>query len=178
MDGPVLETERLILRPPRLEDFDPLAAFLADEAATVHLGGPIGREMAWTRMVGLAGSWALLGFGMFCVIEKATGRWIGRVGPLRPEGWPGPEVGWGLAREAWGRGYATEAAAASLDFVFDRLGWTEVVHCIAPDNRPSVEVARRLGSTLQGPGRLPPPYEEVRIDLWGQDRDHWRARRR
>ncbi len=178
MDGPVLETERLVLRLPRAEDLDDFAAMMADEEVARFLGGPQSRPEVWRSLATMAGSWALQGFGMFSVIEKASGRWIGRIGPLRPEGWPGPEVGWGLAREAWGRGYATEAAAASLDFVFDRLGWTEVVHCIAPDNRPSVEVARRLGSTLQGPGRLPPPYEEVRIDLWGQDRDHWRARRR
>jgi len=175
--GPTLETERLILRPPVREDFEPLADFLADEVATRHLGGVLDRFSAWGRLTGMAGSWALLGFGMFSVIEKETGRWLGRLGPIHPEGWPGDEVGWGLAREAWGRGYATEGAAACMDFAFDRLGWTEVIHCIAPDNHASAAVARRLGSRLRGPGRLPPPYEAEPIEIWGQTREAWRTRR-
>lgn len=70
----------------------------------------------------VAGSWSLLGFGMFSVLERDTGRWVGRVGPLHPDGWPGDEVGWGIARGAWGRGYATEAAAAAMEWSFDILG--------------------------------------------------------
>jgi RimJ/RimL family protein N-acetyltransferase len=115
---------------------------------------------------------------MFSVIEKSSGRWIGRVGPIHPEGWPGDEVGWGLIREAWGRGYATESAAACMDYAFDVLGWTDCIHTIAPENLASQGVARRLGSTNRGPGVLPDPYGAERVDLWGQTRDQWRARRR
>ena len=60
-------------------------------------------------------AWHENGFAMFSVIERATGRWIGRVGPWMPEGWPSSEIGWAVIREYWGRGFATEEAAASID---------------------------------------------------------------
>ncbi len=175
--GPTLETDRLILRPPREQDLDAWAAFNADPEATRHLGGPQPRGTAWRAMATMAGSWALKGFGMFSVLEKPTLRWIGRIGPWQPEGWPGTEVGWGLLPEAQGRGYAHEAATAAIDWAFETLGWTDVIHCIDPANTPSQAVARRLGSTLRGPGKLPPPFEHVPIEIWGQTREEWFARR-
>ena len=134
---PQLETARLLLRPPQLQDFERWAEFAADPVATRFLGGAQPRPMAWRAMMTMAGSWALAGFAMFSVIEKASGRWIGRLGPWQPEGWPGTEVGWSLHPEAWGKGYATEGATAAMDYAFDVLGWDEVIHCIDPDNVPS-----------------------------------------
>jgi RimJ/RimL family protein N-acetyltransferase len=177
VDGPVLETERLTLRPPTLADFAAWAAFAADEDVMRTLGGVQPKSVAFRGLTMTAGSWALQGFGMFSVIERASSRWLGRVGPLWLEGWPGTEVGWGLVREAWGKGIATEAAAASMDFVVDRLDWTEIVHCIESDNTASQKVAQRLGSTVLRPGRLPPP-NELDLDIWGQTADQWKARRR
>ncbi|HZI13960.1 MAG TPA: GNAT family N-acetyltransferase [Myxococcus sp.] len=176
--GPTLETQRLILRPTSLEDLDGFAALMADPESARHIGGVMPRAQVWRGMAAMAGSWALQGFAMFSVLEKATGRWVGRIGPWMPEGWPGPEVGWGLLREAWGKGYAVEAAVASIDWAFDHLGWTEVIHSIAPDNTPSQQVAKRLGSRLIGPGKLPPPYENVVTEIWGQSREEWRARKK
>jgi len=167
----------LTLRLPTLADLDAWAVFAADEAAARFLGGVQSRPVAWRTMAGNAGSWSLQGFGMFSVIEKSTGRWIGRAGPWRPEGWPGSEVGWGLTPEAWGKGYATESAVACMDFAFDVLGWTDVIHTIAPDNAASIAVARRLGSSNRGPGRMPPPLEQYPVDIWGQTREQWRARK-
>jgi RimJ/RimL family protein N-acetyltransferase len=112
------------------------------------------------------------------VIEKASGRWIGRLGPWQPEGWPGAEIGWGLTPAAWGKGYATEGAAAAIDWAFDSLGWDDVIHCIAADNRPSARVAERLGSARRGQDRLPPPFDGEPVDIWGQTREQWRARTR
>lgn len=178
MTGPVIETARLILRPPRPEDFEPWAAFMADEATTRFLGGPQPRSSTWRGFCSMAGAWTLYGFAMFSVEEKATGRWIGRLGPWKPDGWPGTEVGWGLAREAWGKGYATEGATAAIDWAFDTLGWTEVIHCIEPLNHPSQAVARRLGSRNLRLGAMPPPFEGIPVDIWGQTRDEWRARSR
>ena len=125
----------------------------------------------------VAGAWSMTGFGMFSVIEKASGLWVGRLGPWRPADWPGNEVGWGLAPAFWGKGYATEGAATAIDWAFDSRGWTEVIHTIGPQNTPSQNVARRLGSVQGEPGRLPAPYENEPVDVWGQSREAWRARR-
>ena len=176
-DGPTLETERLILRPPRAEDLDAWAAFAADEVAARFLGGPQERHGAWRSLASMAGSWALYGYGPFSIIEKSSGRWVGRLGPWRPEGWPGGEILWGVAREAWGRGYAPEGAAAAIDWTFDTLGWDEVIHCIDPENAASIAVARKLGSRLLRPARLPKPYDVFPVEAWGQSREAWRARK-
>lgn len=176
--GPTLETQRLILRPTALEDLDGFAAMMADPESARFIGGVMSRPQVWRGMAAMAGSWVLQGFAMFSVLEKATGRWVGRIGPWMPEGWPGPEVGWGLLREAWGKGYAVEAATATMDWAFDHLGWTEVIHSIAPENTPSQQLAKRLGSRLIGPGKLPPPYENVVTEIWGQSREEWRARKK
>jgi RimJ/RimL family protein N-acetyltransferase len=86
-------------------------------------------------------------------------------------------VGWGLLRDAWGKGYATEGSVAAIDWAFAQLGWTEVIHTIAPDNLASQSVARRLGSSLIGPGRLPEPFQDLPVEIWGQSREAWERRR-
>ena len=123
----------------------------------------------------MIGAWHANGFGMFAVIEKETGQWIGRVGPWEPDGWPGHEIGWALVRDRWGRGYAVEGAIAATNWAFDALGWENIIHSIAPDNHASQRVAQKLGSRKLGPGKLPPPFEDNRIDLWGQTRKEWRS---
>jgi len=175
--GPTLETERLVLRPPQIDDFDGYAELFGDEEATRHIGGQMPRAAAWRKFLQMPGAWALQGFGMFSVIDKTNGEWIGQMGPWQPEGWPGTEVGWAFRRSAWGRGYATEAAIAAIDWAFDRLGWEDMIHSIDTDNLASQALARRLGSRNRGPGRLPPPFEQVEIEIWGQSRDEWRAKR-
>jgi RimJ/RimL family protein N-acetyltransferase len=172
-----LETPRLLLRVPRRDDLDPWADFMTDAEATRFIGGPMPRAMTWRLMMTMIGAWHAEGFSMFSVIEKGTGRWVGRLGPWMPEGWPGTEVGWAIVRDCWGRGYATEGAAAAMDWAFENLGWTEVIHSISPENAASQGVARKLGSRHWGPGRLPPPFEHDRVDIWGQTREEWSARR-
>src|SRR5690606_16681110 len=117
------------------------------------------------------------GFSFFSVFERDSGQWVGRVGPWQPEGWPGTEVGYSLARAAWGKGYATEAAAACIDWAVDTLGWSDIIQTIAPDNTASQGVARRLGATLRGPGQLPAPYENHPVEIWGQSAAQWRVNR-
>ncbi len=175
--GPTLETGRLILRPPVREDFDGFCAFTGDAETMKYLGGVQSPAMTWRMFTSIAGAWHLDGFHMFSVIEKASGAWIGRIGALHPWQWPAREVGWGLISAYWGKGYATEAAVASMDYVFDRLGWDSVIHSIAPDNRASAAIARAIGSYNQGPGRLPDPYAAEKVDLWGQTRAEWRENR-
>jgi RimJ/RimL family protein N-acetyltransferase len=173
---PVIETERLILRCPERGDLDGFAEMMAEEETMRFLGGVKPRTEAWRTVTGIAGSFVVCGFGLFSVIERASGAWLGRIGPWYPEGWPGTEVGWGLKRSAWGQGYAIEAATAAMDFAFDRLGWDEAVHTILPDNQRSQAVAKRLGSRYLRPGHLPAPIS-IDIDVWGQTRAEWRARR-
>ncbi|WP_368565777.1 GNAT family N-acetyltransferase [Pseudoxanthomonas sp. UTMC 1351] len=172
-----LETERLILRPPVREDYEPWAAFVADEEAMRYIGGVQARSPAWRSLAAMAGSWQLQGFAMFSVIEKTTARWIGRVGPWQPEGWPGTEVGWSIVRSAWGRGYGPEAATASIDWAFDHLDWSEVIHTIDPENRNSKAVAAKLGSRYLRMDELPEPHHGKPVEVWGQSRDAWRSRR-
>ena len=174
---PTLETERLILRAPVAEDFEPWAAFCADEEAARFLGGVQGRTGAWRIMTTWGGAWPGGVFLLVWVVDNSSGRWVGRVGPWQPEGWPGTEVGWGLAREAWGKGYATEAAEATIDWAFDALGWDEVIHTIEPANANSIAVAKRLGSRILRQAVLPAPLN-IAVDCWGQSRDEWRARKR
>ena len=178
MLGPTLETERLILRPPVAEDFDAWAAFMADAEAARFIGGQQPRSSAWRGFCSMAGAWAMFGFAMFSVVEKSSGRWVGRLGPWVPEGWPGTEVGWGIVREAWGKGYATEGATAAIDWAFDHLGWTEVIHCIDPQNVASQRVAERLGSKNLGPTRMPAPFKDLPVDAWGQSKHDWKLRQK
>lgn len=174
--GPTLETERLLLRPPQPEDLAPWTAFAADEEAMRYVGGVQSRHAAWRSTCAAAGAWIIRGFSLFSVIEKSTGRWIGRLGPWLPEEWPGTEVGWSIVRDAWGRGYAREGATAAIDYAFDVLGWSEVIHCIDPRNTASIGLAKRLGATLWREGQLPSPFDKEPVGIWGQTRAQWRAR--
>jgi RimJ/RimL family protein N-acetyltransferase len=174
-----LRTERLILRRPRLEDLDAWAEMMADETVARHIGGVKPPSLVWRDLMCMAGAWQLAGFAMFSVIERSSGRWIGRLGPWRPFGWPGTEIGWAIVRPCWGCGYATEGASAAADWAFEHLGWTEMIHSIAPDNAASQAVARKLGSSNRGPGKLPAPLDGLAVDIWGQTRAEWaRARPR
>jgi RimJ/RimL family protein N-acetyltransferase len=169
-----LETPRLILRPPRLEDFDAWALFQQDEVAAKFIGGPQARPIAWRTFMSMCGCWHMTGIAMFSVIEKASGQWVGRLGPWFPEGWPEAEIGWGIAREHWGKGFASEGAAAAMDYALDVLGWESVIHCIDEANVASQGVAKKLGAACLRRVQLPAPYEGTPVDAWGQSRDQWK----
>ena len=173
---PRLETERLILRAPALEDLDRWAEMMADEEAARFIGGVMPKPVVWRMIMQMVGAWEVTGVSMFSVIEKKSGKWIGRVGPWQPLEWPGTEVGWGLHPDAWGNGYALEAAAASMDYAFDVLRWTTVIHLVNPDNVRSQRVAERLGAKLHGQAQMPPPFVEL-TNVWGQSRDEWHLNR-
>ncbi len=172
-----LETPRLILRPPRLDDFDDWAAFMDAGDYLRYIGGPQPRSVAWRGLMSVIGSWAAYGYGFFSVYEKTSGRWIGRLGPWQPDGWPGTEVGWGIVESEGGKGYGTEGAAAATDWAFEHLGWSEVIHTIDADNLPSKGVAAKLGSRYMRQDRLPAPAD-IEVEVWGQTREEWQARRK
>lgn len=146
-----LETARLILRPFQDSDFASYAKMCADREVMQYVGdgGVLSREDAWRQMAMLSGHWVLRGFGMWAVAERATGAFVGRVGLHFPEGWPGREIGWALTRPHWGKGYALEAAAASLAFAFDTLGWPRAISLIDPRNHRSIRLAERLGERYE-----------------------------
>src|SRR6202790_2940071 len=169
-NGPVIETERLILRQWRGADLAPNTAMLADPGTARFItvdGKPITSELVgWRNAAVMAGHWALHGAGMFVVEEKTSGKYVGRVGPWFPPGWPGFEVGWGIAPAFCGKGYAVEAARASIDWSFATFELDQIMHCIDCENLASQAVARRLGAE-KGP----------EIDLFGHVADVWVTQR-
>jgi len=173
-----IETERLVLRVPTASDFDGWCELMADEESSNFIGGIQTRPVVWRTMATIVGAWHLRGFSLFSVIEKASGQWIGRAGPWQPEGWPGAEIGWALVRKAWGKGFASEAARATTDWAFKELGWSDVIHCIHPDNARSIAVACRLGSRFRAYTSLPPPLDGDPVQLFGQTKADWLARDR
>ena len=175
--GPILETERLLLRVQQAGDFERYAEMLA-HPSSLHIGGPLLRHEAWRRFLQMPGAWMVQGFAMFSVVEKSSGRWMGQAGPWCPDGWPGTEVGYSFHMDARGKGYATEACAAAMDYAFDTLGWDEVIHSISPENTASQAVAQRLGSRNRGPGKLPPPLDVHAIEIWAQSRAEWAENRK
>jgi RimJ/RimL family protein N-acetyltransferase len=146
---PELDTERLHLRAPCLDDLDGYARMYADPDVMRFLedGVPLDRAAAFRSIAVHLGHWQLRGYGQWALHERATGSFVGRAGLWQPEGWPGLEVGWTLARESWGRGYATEAGRAAITYAFDVLGADEVISLIRPENTGSIKVAERLGET-------------------------------
>ncbi|HUS31256.1 MAG TPA: GNAT family N-acetyltransferase [Kofleriaceae bacterium] len=162
---PVLETERLVLRGPRLADFADSFGMWRLPEVNKHIGGkPRTEEDSWSRLQRYVGHWALLGFGMWMVREKSSGAYVGEVGFMdnRREMTPAftaVEVGWVLMPQHHGKGYATEAMRAALawgDDHFTRAPLDERlvrgrVECIIDDgNDASVRVATKLGFVRLG----------------------------
>lgn len=145
---PTLETERLILRVPRFEDFDPFFEFFSSNRAD-FVGGPVTDQLAaWRGFAHIAGQWVLRGYGSFTIEHKQTRRPIGLCGPWNPITWPEKEIGWSIwSTDVEGKGYAAEAANAALDYVFLALGWETAVSYIDPGNARSIALAERLGAT-------------------------------
>jgi len=106
-------------------------------------------EEAWRQLAMFLGHWTLRGFGMWAV-ETRDGGFMGRVGLHFPAGWPDRELGWAVAREHWGRGYALEAAKAARDYAFRNLQWQRLVSYVHPDNSRSIRLAERLGARPAG----------------------------
>jgi RimJ/RimL family protein N-acetyltransferase len=146
----LLETERLRLRGWRENDLDPLAEFYASESNARFVGGVCTRDDAWRRLAMFLGHWALHGYGNWVIEEKGTHTFAGYCGLWNPEGWPEPELMWGLASASQGKGYATEAAARARHYAYDTLGWPTLVSLIVTENEPSRRVAARLGARIEG----------------------------
>lgn len=151
-----LVTDRLILRPPAQHDLDRCVAFSMSERAK-FVGGHVPEFRAWMTFAGTLGHWQLRGFGLWAVTAKGDDTIIGLVGPFYPDGWPETEIGWMMFDGSEGKGFAQEAAVATLQDARDRLGWTNIVHYIDPLNTRSIVLAQRLGANLDPHGVVPKP---------------------
>jgi RimJ/RimL family protein N-acetyltransferase len=155
----MIETERLLLRAWQRSDEQPFATLNADPEVTRYLRGPMRRDESDELLARIRGHWHEHGFGLYAVEVKATGAFAGFVGlaipSFLPDVLPAVEVGWRLAREHWGNGYATEGARASLEHGFGELGLEQIISLIDPRNGASVRVAERLEMTL-GRDRIHP----------------------
>ena len=147
LQRPELETDRLRLRQFRDEDLDAYARITGDVQTMRYLakGLPFDRDDAWRSLGYIDGHWRIRGYGLWAAEEKASGSLVGRIGLLQPDGWPGLEVAWLVARERWGEGLATEGARAALDHAFTVVGERRAVSLIAPANGASIRVAEKLG---------------------------------
>ncbi len=152
----IIETPRLIMRPPGTDDFAASAAMWSDPEIVRFISGtPSTREQSWARLLRYAGHWAILGFGYWAVEERATGTFVGEVGfadyhrDIEPSLDGIPEVGWVFARSAHGKGYATEAVRASIAWGEEHFsGIREIACIIAPENLASIRIAEKCGFTL------------------------------
>lgn len=145
---PVLTTERLVLRGFDESDLDEYLEIMSDPEVARFVGDglPLDRVGAWRQIAMMIGHWALRGFGLWAVEERASGALVGRIGLIEPAGWPGFELGYALGRPFWGRGYAREGGQAALTYARTVLGRAEVISVIRPANAASIRVATTLGA--------------------------------
>ena len=170
--APRLETERLRLREFRESDLDAWSEIVADAEVMRHLGsGPLDRDQAWRSLGYILGHWRLRGFGLWAVEERSTERLVGRIGLYQPEGWPGLEVGWLVARERWGEGIATEGGAAAMRHGFEQLQAKRLISVIRPDNLPSIRVAEKLGERFDHRMQL----QGFDVHVYAIERGDWLA---
>ncbi len=166
---PTLETPRLVLRPWQEADLEAFLAMLHTEPVrtALYLSENVTRERAWSMLAMWLGEWELRQTGQWAVVEKASQQLVGFAGLSNPmvEGWPGVEVGWGLHPQAWGQGYATEAATRVVTYAWTKPQFTQLFSFIHPDNHRSVAVARRLGFTLLEE-RVIPTFPTITHGIW------------
>jgi RimJ/RimL family protein N-acetyltransferase len=152
MTVPTIETERLILRAHRLDDFEVLAAMWADPDVVRHIGGkPSSRDESWARLLRYCGHWQLLGFGYWAVELKGASGMIGDVGfadwkrDITPALDGAPEAGWVFSPKVHGRGVASEAVRAVHAWGDRHFGGRATSCIINPDNGASIRMAEKFG---------------------------------
>lgn len=169
----VLETERLRLRWFRESDLEQFCKMNANAEVMRFLGTgkPMDLLHTWRQMATFMGHWYFRGYGIWAVEEKNTGNLVGRIGFMNPTGWPGFELGWTLARDSWGKGYATEGARRAMEYAFTEMDRDHLISLIAPANVNSIRVAERLGEKVEGQTHV--MGHDVLI--YGISREDWRG---
>lgn len=151
-----LVTTRLNLRQFTAADWDDMARYYADEVITrFTTGRPLSRNESWRTIACMIGHWQIYGYGPYALELQDTGQLLGVAGYWYPGGWPEPEIKWGLLREYWGQGYASEAARAILTAADGYLPEIPFVSLIHVENQASINLALALGATF-----------EKEIDFW------------
>jgi RimJ/RimL family protein N-acetyltransferase len=150
--APILETPRLRLRGFRATDLDAQQAAMTDPEVYRFLGGaPAAREETWRKILGSPGLWNLLGYGYWAAERREDGAYLGQIGfadfkrDMSPSIEGIPEMGWIIASDAQGRGYATEAVLAALAWADQALGGGEIVAIISHSNAASIRIAEKGG---------------------------------
>jgi RimJ/RimL family protein N-acetyltransferase len=161
---PTLTTERLRLRAFKAGDLDAYAAMQANPEVMRYLvtGRTATRTEVWRTMATSLGAWALRGYGMWACEKIGGGAFVGSIGILEPLDWPEPEIAYSLDRPYWGQGFATEAARAARDWLFQHFPLSRAASFIRPDNHASKRVAERLGAVC-----------ERMCELRGSTYEHW-----
>lgn len=149
-----VETPRLLLRPPELSDAEPFMAILWDpevvEKKQVTLTEAPGEiALARRKTAALIEHWESRGFGLWTVVEKASGQIIGTVGLQRWNNWPGVELAWVIHRSRWNQGLATEAALAALAWAWAETDLDHVISLINADDVRSMRIATKVGEQFE-----------------------------
>lgn len=169
-----IETERLVLRPLAACDLDAHISMMQHPSTAEFLSPskkPQDRMDLWRQFASYLGHWEIREFGFFAMEEKATGAFVGRVGPWMPDGWPGIECGWAVCAEHWGKGYAPEAAIASVRWIFEQYPELDrIISVIDPMNANSQAVARKIGEQKSGEVF---EFLNFRLDVWSCNRAVW-----
>ena len=185
MHAPDIQTERLLLRGWRDADREPFAALNADAEVMAHFPSTHSRAASDRIVEATIDGWIANGFGLWALERQVDGHFLGFTGLSRPSFeahfTPAVEVGWRLARDAWGQGYATEAAEAALRFGFETIGLAEIVSFTVPANVRSRAVMERLGMTHLATDDFDHPkllegHPLRRHVLYRLTRDGWRTR--
>jgi RimJ/RimL family protein N-acetyltransferase len=171
---PILDTERLRLRPFLPGDIDDYAALNADPEVMRFIGGPWDPGRSWRHLAFQVGHWYLGRPGMWAVEQRETGGFLGVAGFSEPPGWPGFELAGRLARRWWGHGYATEAARAAVDYAFRVLHKERIISLVDPQNQASRRAAERLGERFLR--RIELAGKEMLC--FGLDREVWEVQSR
>jgi RimJ/RimL family protein N-acetyltransferase len=173
MNEVILETERLWLRWFRESDFESYLELARDPEVMRFVGGTVANETeAWKQLASFMGHWYFRGYGAWAVEEKESGKFVGRIGFMKPAGWPDFELGWTLSRASWGKGYATEGARRALEYAFTEMNRDHVISLIAPENVNSIRVAERLGERVTGETEVIGKH----VRIYGITRDEWKSR--
>ena len=145
---PTIHTDRLVLRGPKIEDFEPLCAYFQDPRSAFN-GGPLGQNEVWGVLLKNMGQWHLLGHGLWHITEAGADRYIGFAGIFNPRDWPEPELGYGIMAGFEGKGLASEAVIAARSAAATHFGFDHLPSYIAPNNARSKALAERTGAVFE-----------------------------